>query len=97
MRAEHSERVRSILLGVVLAEIPNVVQKFGIEIVEEGTGTVGFEKIQNKNEWVSDISKLEVSTYYISIGRERGNCDLFVDGQLLDSNRSVHSRFRTDL
>lgn len=97
MRAELNERGRSILLGVTLAAIAIVFQKFGIEMVEDGSGKAGFEKIKNKNEWVSDISSLEVGTYYVSIGRPRGNCDLLVDGQEIASNRSVFSKFRTGL
>jgi hypothetical protein len=47
--------------------------------------------------WTAELSRLDAGEYYASLGKIKGNCRLYRDGELLDSNQSVVSGIRENL
>jgi hypothetical protein len=51
----------------------------------------------DSNRWEADLSTLSDGEYFVSVGRPRGTCDLYLDNTKVDTTMSVYPKIRSQL
>lgn len=82
-----------LVLCTVLQNASNILPRFFLDVTE-------FSRVSDETVAIhrrADISHLPAGRYYISVGRPRGPCDLYLDGKKLDSTHASSQEFRSAL
>lgn len=82
----------ALLLAVVCIAVqhsPHLLSKFvSLPVTFERIGT---------GSWKAQIESIPEGSYYVSLGRPKGNCSISTDGRVLDSNKSAIPGIRQEL
>ena len=80
---------RDLAFGIAIACSCFLIQHSPDVVALFGDTHIRFERLRTaEGTWVANIDSLVPGDYYISVGRPRAPCDLFLDGRIIDSNRS---------
>lgn len=96
LSSKKNELVRSVLVGLAFAALGAIFQFSSSFVANLIKKDVTFVQ-RSSSEWIGDVSRLAEGHYYVSVGRPRTGCDLFLNEALVDSNRSSRPEIRSGL